>query len=597
MPKFSSTTKTWILYIFLILIASVFVLAPSFNLALTGDDYLGLWRYEATLAGRMDGPSNPISYFFIDYGPQDTFTATIHSFVGFQSQYYYFISFVLRFLASLSFLPLIFYLTKNKKAALLSALFFSVCSVGLETTDWSFNMPSYLAIALMNIFLILFFQHRKHGGILLGIVTLLLYLLTIVVQPIRMAFLPFLIVSIELFSIIQNRNVKQFGLSLLRISLAIGAFIVLLKVTSIGMQAGGVSSEHGTSRVFQQYTSGVTDLISKRDYAKLLSPIGQLGSIIIPDSHYPMQFNSYSSQKFIALILIPLFLGFALFINLLKKVLTIENKKIMVSTLGIALFWTMISFVVYKLNIEYPVSNTQLLTTIIGGYFLVTALFLITALFKKQESLYIWMALLLIVLSYLIPWFRNPGSLNTTVGRYLIVSGAGLALFLGLVVAQIPRKIPALITLLVLLFLFHLSTSATYLKHLSSARGRFETEKIRNALVLDKEADDSKTPSVYYFETDNPDQLYHTIMFGFPMFIHFYQGAENPWNIAYTTSWKEVYDSYVDGSGLKRFGIGNIVPVQLEHIHGYKLESGELRDITGSVREKLLNETKTNIKQ
>lgn len=572
---------------------SLFVLWPSFDLALTGDDYLGLWRYELTLKGGMPGPTNSFRYFFIDYGPQDTATAIIHYFVGFQAQYYYTISFILRFLAALSFLPLIIYLTKNKKAALFSSLFFSVCSVGLETTDWSFNMPSYLAIALMNLFLISYFHYRKVGGISIGILSLILYLLTIVVQPIRIAFLPLLVISVELFGVVQRRSILELFSSSIRVVFYIGAFILLLKFTSIGMQAGGVANENGALGVFQQYTKDSVTLIQNRDYAKLFTPIAQLGSIIIPDSQYPKQFDSYSSRKFIFLILVPLFIGYLLFIRMLKKTLALENRIIVVGTLCTVALWNAVSLMVYQITMQYPLSNTQLLTTILGGYFLSTILFFIASLFKKEISLYLWTALLLIVLSYLIPWLRNPGALNTTVGRYLIVASAGLSLLIGLVTGQVPKKVPGLTAIFVLLFLLHLGASGTYLKNLSSARSRIATEKIRNTLALDKEADAAKTPSVYYFETDNPNQLYHTIIFGFPMFMYFYQDAKNPWNIAYTTSWKEVYDAHVDGTGLKRFIADTPPPVSIEHIYGYKLVSGELRDITAETRKKLLEETST----
>lgn len=89
MTKASFNLKCWLLYVLIILDVSVFVLYPSFNLALTGDDYLGFWRYNETLAGRQDGPRTPLSYFFIDYGPQDITTAIIHSFVGWNAKYYY----------------------------------------------------------------------------------------------------------------------------------------------------------------------------------------------------------------------------------------------------------------------------------------------------------------------------------------------------------------------------------------------------------------------------------------------------------------------------------------------------------------------------
>ena len=97
---------------------------------------------------------------------------------------------------------------------------------------------------------------------------------------------------------------------------------------------------------------------------------------------------------------------------------------------------------------------------------------------------------------------------------------------------------------------------------------------------------------MYYFQSDNEELLHHTIMFGFPMFMYYYKDVKNPWDIGYTTSYKEVYDAFLDGSSLTRFGIKNSDAVPLEHIHGYKIESGELRDMTEELRKKLLEDTK-----
>src|SRR5260221_8273017 len=94
--------RFWFYAILAILTVSVFVLAPSFNLALTGDDYLGLWRYNQSM---HSGNWNWFSYWLTDYGPQDTITFLIHHYFNFDARAYYLFSFVFRFLAALSFLP------------------------------------------------------------------------------------------------------------------------------------------------------------------------------------------------------------------------------------------------------------------------------------------------------------------------------------------------------------------------------------------------------------------------------------------------------------------------------------------------------------
>ncbi len=157
-------TKSFFVFILPLLILSLLVFWPSFKLHLTGDDYLGLWRYHYYLDGHTTGIWNNLNFFLTDYGPQDTFTAIIHHFFDFQPIYYYLFSYLLRLLAAFSFFPLILSLTNNKNAAYLAILFFAITTTGLETTDWSFNMPSYLAIALMNTFLFVYLKARKSAS-------------------------------------------------------------------------------------------------------------------------------------------------------------------------------------------------------------------------------------------------------------------------------------------------------------------------------------------------------------------------------------------------------------------------------------------------
>ena len=72
------------------------------------------------------------------------------------------------------------------------------------------------------------------------------------------------------------------------------------------------------------------------------------------------------------------------------------------------------------------------------------------------------------------------------------------------------------------------------------------------------------------------------------MFIHYYYDFDSPWNVAYTENWIEVVNSYLDGSGLTRFGTINIEPVKLENIYSFKLEYGILHNTTESTRQKLI---------
>ena len=137
-------------FIFFVVLVNLFLFLPSFQLALFGDDWLTLWRYSIYLGPKASGGWNHFTYLFTSYGPQDILMGLLQKVFGYQSIYYYLTSFILRLLAAFSLYPLIMYLTKNKLSAYFSITFFLVTTIGIETTNWVFNMPSYISIVFLN---------------------------------------------------------------------------------------------------------------------------------------------------------------------------------------------------------------------------------------------------------------------------------------------------------------------------------------------------------------------------------------------------------------------------------------------------------------
>src|SRR5438105_1751659 len=106
----------------LIFLISIITLFPSFNLHLTGDDYLGIWVHNHYVDGHMNSANsvkswnkenlkwNHINYLLTDYGFSFSTPYWIDHFFGNKPQVNYFISYLLRLFAALSFSPLVKYL-------------------------------------------------------------------------------------------------------------------------------------------------------------------------------------------------------------------------------------------------------------------------------------------------------------------------------------------------------------------------------------------------------------------------------------------------------------------------------------------------------
>jgi|Napbiome12C3dose_1001474.scaffolds.fasta_scaffold00008_55 hypothetical protein len=254
------------IYLFSIFfLLSLILFYPSFSLALFGDDWLTLWRYFTNLGANASSQWNHLSYFFTSYGPQDILMGLLHKVYGYNSGYYYLTSYLLRTLAALSLFPLLYYLTKNKLATFFSIGFFLITPIGIETTNWVFNMPSYIAIIFLNIFLYYFFISRLHPNKL--VIAGIFFFLTIISQPIRMHGLLPTILALELFWILQNR--KQTILKLVAFRSLIFTLIFIPAVISLE------KSPVATVSSILTYSSSF-----KLNY--ILNPFITLGATIIP---------------------------------------------------------------------------------------------------------------------------------------------------------------------------------------------------------------------------------------------------------------------------------------------------------------------------
>ncbi|MEK7090967.1 MAG: hypothetical protein AAB887_00485 [Patescibacteria group bacterium] len=574
------THKFWVVGIFLLFGIYFVTLLPSFNLALTGDDYLGLWRYDFYTNGWGGEKLNNLSFFFSDYGPMDTLTATIHHYFGFNHKVYYIFSFLLRLTASLSFLWPVYKLTRNKWASLGSAAFFSITVTGLETTDWSFNMPSYAAIAVMNTLLGVFTITRSKNNLWIWTILALLFVIAIISQPIRMLFLPALMIGLEIYWLITNFNWKKTVLTVFRIGLYILLTTSILKYTSIG----GAVGARGTAALIKNYGL-VIKHYQEKNYKIFLSPISQLGKIILPNDFMYQRLEHWGLPRTFRRAVIPVFAGFAIWLVFFK------SKRIeLVSGLLVGGGWTAYVWQEFIAKTSSPVEPFELFTYLIGGYFLIwVILWWIQLKGQNNLRLILVLSVFMMIGGFIAPWLRNPGFLYEITGRYLIVSGAGLAWLMAVPLAtktDLKRKL-VLIMMFGLLFSLHAKTSYRYLYHLSEVRGIELTDRLRGSIKRAKNFGNPKEPLVFYFEGDDPEILQHAFIFGFPVIASF-QFDFAPWyNIAATNIWLEVESAYLDGQSLKRFMPGPYFPVKLENIYVYRLQSRNLIDVTDEKRELL----------
>lgn len=365
--------------LFLVLIISLITFLPTFNLGLFGDDWLAFWRYLQYLGPNSLGEWNHLSYFLTSYGPQDIAMGLLQKIYDYNSFYYQLTSYLLRSLASFSIYPLALYLTKNKLATFLSVLFLSVTTVGLETTAWVFNMPSYIAISFLNLFFYFYLKSHSEQKINLLILTGLLFAMTFLMQPIRMhGLLPFIIVM-ELFWLFQklsSAKIKQFLFrTSLFISISMGIFLIFSK--------SPVAPTYGVS---YEIITNLLKLVNQGNLNFLLNPIKTIGSIFIPlSSNYNQQFFIGSAAVLVWILLIikfrknqktttALFFSFTWLISSFlfawlrapQSILNSTHRYLIVSAVGLSLFLASIASIDKIKSITYLVVVSLILINIIS---------------------------------------------------------------------------------------------------------------------------------------------------------------------------------------------------------------------------------------
>ncbi len=200
-----------------IILLTYFSLNKTLSFGLAGDDWLALYRYI------LDFPTfsahfNLVNYIndHSTYNFADLIVGIIYRQFSFNPFPYYLISMIMRIITAISFFFTVSMATKDKLTGYVSALLFSVMFAGIETTNWVFNMNTYLSITLFNLFIYLYLSKDSLNFFLKNLILGLILGLSFIITPNRMHGLLFAIPFIALIKMekINFYNLKYFFLRL-----------------------------------------------------------------------------------------------------------------------------------------------------------------------------------------------------------------------------------------------------------------------------------------------------------------------------------------------------------------------------------------------
>lgn len=253
--------------LFLIFIGALTIILflPTLQLALAGDDWLALFRYYASY-------NSFFSHFDIrnyggNYDAANILMGVISKVWGFNPLPYYVFSIISRITANISIYFLVVKLTKNQKTAILSSLLFTTMFAGIETTNWVFNLTTYISIMFLNLFLFFYIDEKKQAISIKTLFLCVLLFLCFFLSPNRMHGIVFLVPLFELIFI-------------KRLTIQATFFLILRSVIFL---APVITFRILTASTWDQTYLSMFSKLSLKNISYFLHPISSFGSILIPD--------------------------------------------------------------------------------------------------------------------------------------------------------------------------------------------------------------------------------------------------------------------------------------------------------------------------
>ena len=497
-----------------ILLLQLIILWPSFCFALYGDDWLAFWHLWSNSDPVIGSHLYPIRYFLTPYGPQDMNMGLLRMLFGYYSLPYYITSFIWRLSVSyaLFFMTLKFF--KNKTGALFAGIFFSVSVIGLEATDWVFNMTSYLGLLFYVIFFYFFCSSRQTRNVKVLLLSAFFLFLAIITVPIRMHGGVILLIFAEVIFLLLDQTSSNLRYTLFRISIfTLTIMIIKMIGTSLGDPNESVNRMmNGVTWIAYHLKLGQIEV--------LLYPIMTFGNMIFPQltlSQSNLQLR-VGADSFFPLSIV----SFTVFTLLLFLLTPKENKtkKTLFKIIFIGLIYNIIVWLIFNNHtsgFSLPGFKQMPLAALLGGYItILLGSLVINKCFEKKYLSYSTIIIFWPYAFFLFAWITlNTANPFPEYHRYLIMSSAGIGLIWAMLASlKINRKI--LIILFSLHLLIQIYSTYSYLGYIAQRRNRELSEKIWHEVESGLPAHfDGKKIYVVLFLTETQDMNYFHGYFDF----------------------------------------------------------------------------------
>lgn len=561
-----------IFYALIIIVAGLIIIGPSFKLGFNGDDWLTLYRFRINVGDWSIHKYNYLTYFLSPYGPQDTILGLLQRLFGYRADIFYLVSFVLRTITGLTIYWFVLKFTKNYLASLVAGLFFVVSIIGFDTTNWVFNMPSYISLTLFLFFAYNFIQSQINYSYKNAFLCIPLFYLTFIFAPIRMHGLPIIALMLDLFWIIKSKSMTSVKLSIFH-QVSLLATLVFIKISSnsIGLSVIGGNLSDGINLIFSS--------INKYNFSFILTPLAIVGRFFVPETVWPVIKSTFPNPTIVSVVL---------YTNLLLLPLIILNLQLGKNKHLQILFLSLCAILVSAIyKSSYSTVVPEIFgAALLGGEFLILGIFLILRHFSERISILLFFPLSWILVSFFYPYLLAPYTFFGAPHRYLIIPCLGVSIFWGMIVHLAPNKnLQGYIVFIYFLFLsIQIASTQNYLSSLLKSRNSNLTNSIWKSLPTIENPGQGTQPLVFYFEGDSAI-IYQSLTFGFPPHIAMiYNFNENQGKLPISiSSWDELVATVTTGDNMPAYNYPQ-KPVSLENIFAFSLSGDKLKDITNEKR-------------
>ncbi len=504
-------SKRYNIFILLLLLVLVFcVYHKSLGLTLYGDDWLVISKHLGAYGVGKGQSYWHSSMWFSNYAYQKLI-AYLYLIFRFNFLPYFIVSLLLRVFVAYSIYRFVSIGFSNRQA-LISAVFFTLTVVGAETTDWVYNLNSYLGIGIALIGLSYFIRRTKRSPVGWGLV-----ILGYVIVPIRLFILTSLMPSIYFIETMVQR--QRFNFSFF-VRVVWKCFIAAVPFLALRFIFPYLGWQKVNSELIGAGLASAKNLLDQSRIDFLLTPFTNLGNMILPYGIKQLEISGWN--------IYPL----GNFIIYGSTIWTVGGL-ILTATCGVKRNWCVIKpfllsgailmmlKIFVRLQGEWLLKDFSYFTWTYFGLIVVTILIdKLKIYFTKNDTKRIvyFVIVCFFMGSFIYPWMYQPGHIFAPYDRYLILPGVGLSLLIGSVFDFThPIRKMRIVYLTILLCLSLLQVIAVQLYFNKQLEGRNPTiyKQIFGQIKKDIPRLDTASPSLFFFNDFPPDIYESLLRFGF----------------------------------------------------------------------------------